>query len=526
MIKIKDIANNKIALLIAFLIVINLIPIWFFAYPPLQDYPQHLMQNKIILDYQNKELDYSKYFNLRFSLIPTLFSIFSIILLSKAFGIYIAGKIFLSIYIILFPLSIFYFLSAVDRRKAVLGFFSFIFTYNWFFSKGLIDFSISLPFFFFALGYWLNNRDKMGVSKILVSMLLAILVLFSHLFSFIILMISVFLVQIFRYKNKKQAFITTIPFILPIILFLVFWFSRSPDVAPIDVLAAFNPLVLIKSFFGMFLSFSPVPEAVILAAPLLYLVFLFVRKILADKPFLIKRLFSKKYRNEFLILALILLLLFIASPPDLKTWAHFKIRFVPFIALFFVSWLEPPKKKRLFLAITVIAAVLLAMLTFFNYYNINKEFADYSSGINVIERNKLILPITAKDLYGYTMRPYEHFWAYYHIEKGGAGPYIFAGHSTHLISYRENMPVPQAIINTQSFYWQPSSRITPSAPGEPYPQFNFSREILSYYDYILLWGKSNEVESAVINSGFSLLYEKGDLKIYENSENNENRISP
>ncbi|MDO8740484.1 MAG: hypothetical protein Q7J54_02815 [Candidatus Woesearchaeota archaeon] len=511
--------NNKIMLLVAFLIVLNLVPIWFFAYPPLQDYPQHLIQDKIIMDYQNKEFDYSKYFDLRFSLIPTLFSIFSIISLSKIFGIYIAGKIFLSIYVILFPLSIFYFLSAVDRRKAILGFFSFIFTYNWFFNKGLVDFAISLPFFFFALGYWLNNRNKMTISKILISTILVLLTLFSHLFSFIILMISVFLVQIFRYKNKKQAFTTSIPFILPIILFAIFWFSRSPDVAPIDVLAAFNPLVLIKSFFGMFLSFSPVLEAILLAAPLLYFAFLFLRKILANKPFSIKRLFDKKYKNEFLILALILLLLFVISPPDLKTWAHFKIRFVPFIVLFFVAWLEPPTKKRLFMFITVIAAVLLVILTFFNYYSINKDFADYSSGINIVERNKSILPITVKDLYGYTMRPYEHFWAYYHIEKGGAGPYIFAGHSTHLISYRENMPAPQAIINAQSFYWQPSSRITPSAPGELYPQLNFSREILSYYDYILLWGKSNDVESAVIDSGFSLLHEKGDLKVYENVKN-------
>ncbi|MBI2129656.1 hypothetical protein HYU07_05430 [Candidatus Woesearchaeota archaeon] len=496
-----ELTNKKIMLLVAFLIAINLIPIWFFAYPPLQDYPQHLMQDKIVMDYQNKEFDYSKYFDLKFSLIPTLFSIFSIILFSKIFGIYIAGKIFLSIYAILFPLSIFYFLGAVGRRKAILGFFSFIFTYNWFFNKGLIDFAISLPFFFFALGYWLNNRDKMNIGKILISTILALLTLFSHLFSFIILLISVFLVQIFRYKNKKQAFTTTIPFILPVILFAIFWFTRTPDAAPIDILSAFNPLVLLKSFFGMFLSFSPVLEAAILAVPLLYFVFLFLRKFLADKPFLIKRLFNKKYKNEFLILALILLLLFVISPPDLKTWAHFKIRFVPFIVLFFVSWLEPPKKKRLFLFITLIAAVLLLMLTFFNYYNINKDFSDYSSGISVIERNKLILPITIKDLYGYTMRPYEHFWAYYHIEKGGTGPYVFAGHSTHLIAYKEKMPAPKSII---------------AAPNELSQQLNFSRKILSYYDYILLWGESSEVESAVINSGFSLLHEKGNLKVYEN----------
>lgn len=497
------IKNKKIMLLVVFLMILNLIPIWFFEYPPLQDYPQHLLQDKITMDYGNAEFGYGKYFDLRFSLIPTLFSIFFIISLSKIFGIYIAGKIFLSAYIILFPLSIFYFLSSIDKRKAILGFFSFIFTYSWFFNKGLIDFSISIPFFFFALGYWLNNRDKMNANKTLILAVLILSVLFSHLFSFIILLISVFLLSIFYYKNKKQLLTTMLAFTLPIIFFAIFWFSRTPNAAPIDIAAAFNPLILIKSFFGMFLSFSPVIETAILAAPLLYFVFLFARKILANKPFLIKSLLNRKYGNEFLILALILLFLFVISPPDLATWAHFKVRFVPFIVLFFVSWLEPPKKKRLFLFIMVIAAVLLTMLTFFNYYAVNKELADYSSGINVIERNKLILPITIKDIYGYTMRPYEHFWAYYHIEKGGTGPYVFAGHSTHLIAYKEKMPAPKSII---------------AAPNELSQQLNFSKEILSYYDYILLWGESNEVESAVINSGFSLLYEKGDLEIYENHE--------
>ena len=116
--------SKKISILLILLLFLFSLPVWLVEYPPLTDYPNHLLRITILKEFGNTEFDFSQHFKLRYFPVPNVISDYFILLVSNVCPTQIAGKIYLNLYVILLPLSLFYFLRIIDPRKIYLGFFS------------------------------------------------------------------------------------------------------------------------------------------------------------------------------------------------------------------------------------------------------------------------------------------------------------------------------------------------------------------------------------------------------------------
>jgi len=150
----------RLKILISCLILIYLIPIWVITYFPSQDGPSHLYNAQILKEYNNSDYKFSEYYDLNLKIFPNWFSHAFLAGLMYVFPPLIAEKLLISIYIILFPLSLFYLINAVNKGNTSFGILGFLFIYNYLFHMGFYNFALSIPLFFFVLGYWWKNKDS------------------------------------------------------------------------------------------------------------------------------------------------------------------------------------------------------------------------------------------------------------------------------------------------------------------------------------------------------------------------------
>ena len=112
---------TKISLLIGILIVVYLLPIWLFDYFPTQDGVSHVYNSQIITEYSNQTYQFRDYYDINWFPFPNWLSHISLTLLMFIFPSLTAEKVFLSLYIILFPLAIRYFLNIELTPMVRLG---------------------------------------------------------------------------------------------------------------------------------------------------------------------------------------------------------------------------------------------------------------------------------------------------------------------------------------------------------------------------------------------------------------------
>jgi len=112
--------------LVISLILLYLIPIWIFQYLPTQDGPSHLNNAQILSQYTNPAYNFQNIYDLRLEPFPNWLSYACLAVLMRIFPPLFAEKIFLSLYVIVFPLAFIYFLGAINPAKKPLGLFSFV----------------------------------------------------------------------------------------------------------------------------------------------------------------------------------------------------------------------------------------------------------------------------------------------------------------------------------------------------------------------------------------------------------------
>ena len=172
-------------IIIIALLVVHLLPIWIFRYFPTQDGPSHIYNAYVLKEYHKHEnYKLREVFKLNLALFPNWASHILLALLMYVFPPLVCEKILLSLCIGLLPLSLFYFLNAVDRGKTVFGLLGFLYAYNYMLQMGFYNFALSMPLFFFTLGYWWKHKDNMGTTNIALLYILLLGTYFCHFQSY------------------------------------------------------------------------------------------------------------------------------------------------------------------------------------------------------------------------------------------------------------------------------------------------------------------------------------------------------
>jgi hypothetical protein len=211
-----------------FLLTIQLGPVWTTTYPPMHDYPNHLARVHILHQYSSidsyratYEWDVRPFPNLAIDLIvPPLLNIFSI---------ETAGKIFLSLIIVLFNLGLHSLGATLTGRPHWSALAATFFTYNYSFSYGFVNYMFGLGVFFLTFAAWLRMRSAWNVGRLSLIGLLALLCYFSHLSAFVFLGIAVVCVTALDLLKARaldsRRLVGLLPLVPTFIVYLIYSFG-------------------------------------------------------------------------------------------------------------------------------------------------------------------------------------------------------------------------------------------------------------------------------------------------------------
>ena len=145
-----DLAFRRKRILIFVLLVLHVLPLWIFTYFPSQDGPAHIYNAYVLKVFHDAEEGalMRQYYQLNLTLFPNWFTHAFLMLLMYVIPPLVAEKILLSLIVVLFPLSLFYFLDATHKGKSLYGFLGFLFSYHYLLHMGFYSFSMSVPVFF------------------------------------------------------------------------------------------------------------------------------------------------------------------------------------------------------------------------------------------------------------------------------------------------------------------------------------------------------------------------------------------
>jgi len=414
---------EKIFVLLATLsFLASLAPIWSGKYLPFTDIPQNLAQASVIRNFSNPALEYSNYYLVKL-FTPYGFPVALCALLCYLFPPLIAVKILLSLTIWLYPASLAYLFrrSGGSRRWAVFG---FPLAYNSNLFWGHLSFYFAIPWGLVLWGLAIDESESPARWKEVALAAGMSLLFFLHLFVWAFCWLAV-LILLFDRKNLKG-----ICSLFPSLLLILGWMFRTAGKASIHVSVAWafgwrRSLELIQLLVGLNGAWQ----------------FLTVLAMLFSFQLLNKKA-SVLYRR-WLIAAISLLVFFCAleTRPVISVIAERMTVFVvPALMICFVKANSDRKKELLGLNYLMGVFLILMGINSYQIVSFNREALDFAPVLNRLKAGKrLIANIENTDSSAGYFIPYEHFGAYYQVERGGFFEFSFANSLHQIIERKESV---------------------------------------------------------------------------------------
>jgi len=500
--------NTKIFWIIFIaLIILHSIPIWVGTYLPIQDIPNHITIVKILREFHNPAFNFQDNFDWNLNLFPYQLYYLICYLLSFIFNVFTANKLFLNLYIILFPLSLLYLLSAIDESKRWLSLLSFPLIYNDYFLFGFTNHLISIPLILFGLGLaisLLNNRDikkqsdsiaienaKIKISQsrayqhFILLFITNILLYLSHPLGYGLFYI--FLIPILiKFKSRRRELILTVLAISFTIILFIIWIKVKPKAGNPILIKDWESLKKASLWFSIgknvdylihfpFITINSkyIISKMLYSAGLISLIVLGIIRLIKQyrqNPRL--HLIKSLIKNPFFWNLIISIFFFFLLPFGYKIIIWFNLRIAIFIYIFLIILLNPSFiKNKLSIIILLITSVLFTYNFSQTTLSFNKQLKPFEELITKMEPNKKVLPLIANrqgdtfNIYHNTAEvlniyfaPNIHLISYYNFYKGGISPYItFNPLHTHFpIIYKDinwilNFPIGSEYKLKQSF---------------------------------------------------------------------------
>lgn len=408
------------------LVLLFLVPIWAFPHVPLNDWPNHLASiylladkgvcNQYIVPNPNLFIPNSTAFTLMASLTPFT-------------GVDFVGRLVLSLYVILLPFSLSYFLKQLDKRLEMLGLSAFAFMYNWLFVMAFINNALSLPLLLLAAGFWLSKRkEPPDIFNHAVFAILSVVVSLTHIASFCALAALIVFMRIWEKEKDFSKFRLDLCGIIPPILLSL------PLMA--DLLGAQAGGRILwgtlnsKLAYVMIMLPNPVPTMIF---GVLIISFLAIRIVFVK--FVEKKTLPKPDSNIVFWLALsaILFLAYLAIPESLPSWQFAGARIIPYIILFFFSGIflafaNFEKEEISILAVLFCAFALLTLYMSFTEWSAQVPLVQsVASMSSAFQSGTSVFPLGQgfSETSTYGAAPLFHAWGYWVVAKSVFSPYLF-----------------------------------------------------------------------------------------------------
>jgi len=163
------------------LILWHLVPVWAFTYFPSQDGGEHLNNANILRRYFTADgALFREYFALNRNLDPNWLGHLILVLLMSLLPSNLAEKVLLTGYVVALPVSVRYALRAIRPDAGWVAVFVFPFVLNFLVHMGFWNYALSLPLFFFLVGYWAYWKSDFGLRQSVTLTILSVLLYFAH----------------------------------------------------------------------------------------------------------------------------------------------------------------------------------------------------------------------------------------------------------------------------------------------------------------------------------------------------------
>ncbi|MCX6158303.1 MAG: hypothetical protein NTY74_10040 [Ignavibacteriae bacterium] len=218
--------TDKISLTLIFIFsAINIF--WVYSLPvlPFVDLPFHLAESIIIKNFDNPALLFNKFFA-----IPTLIksNIFYMYFCSLSIfpNVEFASRIFYSIYILIFPLSVFTLIKTL-KGNTLFSLLSFLFLINHNVHWGFVSYTMSVPVLFltFSSFYQYFIQNKLKYAYYIWIMFIITFTLHFQMAIFSILIFSL-LTLVYQWRELKQIIIN-IASVLPVLAIMVYAYLQD-----------------------------------------------------------------------------------------------------------------------------------------------------------------------------------------------------------------------------------------------------------------------------------------------------------
>ncbi|MCD4653199.1 hypothetical protein K8T06_04630 [bacterium] len=403
--------------------------IWIPNYLPFTDYPVHLSLIQVSDIPARAEPIAADRFETNWWT-PYAFPYYMARIIAIIFPIEITGKILLSLYLILTPLSTARLLKSLNKPP-VLALATFPLLINFNLSWGFVPFLISIPLMLESINQCIRFiRTPLTYRWILFSSAL-VLLFFTHLFALLIALVLCAGITVGSLiYERKTAFLCLIAMV-PALLITFFWrstlkFSES-DLFFLQKGVRYSPVIKKLQFFSDFIiSGDPGTTSRLIFS--VFIILLIIRAIPSKK--LSNNCIQPSRQNKIINLSSLSLLIsicmfYIFCPYSWLTavWLFNRVAFL--IPIMFLTML--PRKGRIpfpLWSITVSAlTVWLCCHTTLRHLNFNTEIIQGIEVINQIPPGKSVRYIPSNPRSAFSdHEPYEHFGQYYQIHRNG---YIF-----------------------------------------------------------------------------------------------------
>jgi len=375
------------------------------------DAPAHLYNTKLLYELLIKHNETVKqYYEFNHLIVPNWTGHILMLFLMLFFNAVWTQKIFIIIYLVIFPYSFRYLISS-NKGNITLSYFAFPLSYSYFFFLGFFNFLIGLPITLFGMAYWMRNSSAGKLKNYLILALFSLLIFFSHpiLYAVWCAFIALFFLYESAYclydkKSFKELFKSTVCVVVAIlpslILAMLYLINQPKDELTIKLksLELLTWIINIRSLlvFSMdinelkytyFLLYSLIG---ILISGLTYSVYRFIKK--QDKSIL--QVITKLFWFD---LSILILILYFILPDESNGGGYISSRLNLLFFIFLVLGFSQLKQFKL-INILFVIAVLFAFNTQLFYFNsimkpLNKNAEAVIKLSDYIEEGKTLISI-------------------------------------------------------------------------------------------------------------------------------------
>jgi hypothetical protein len=465
------------------------LPIWLVKYPPLIDYPNHLARAFVLHHLHDPHYDFARWYAPDWGPSPYFLADFLMQVFQSVVGIYVAGRLILTLCVLGLPWGVLFFLRRANPGNEYLALWAFALGYNWNFLMGFMSFELSIALCFVVVGVWLDNLRNNKTSTYALSMVLTTLLYLTHLGGYAIAALAIGIYTLMRFGMGRKFWLSTIPFVPGALFFLNSKFNGGWAKRGLD----YRTWHLSSKLKGMLVPFW------VYSRPLGLLTLLVV---LATAVYFLWRRDKLKLNVAWIAVAIAIVAVHWIMPGMYGDLGFLNLRFCIFAFLFVLAVPRFTGARNWIVAVAIVLCLLRTADVTRYFISQQKPLAEMANSFNYIPKQALMLAYSSTGDHAWIENAKMHFWAYGVIERGWISPSLFHQAGVQPLQLR----VPLCAKDDQVGLELLTSKYTIECVRETYP-YVWANDI-SYLDPLL-----ELVARPVVDEGALKIYKTNDTPV-------------